>query len=131
MVKLSDFGWAIESTSMRNSRCGTPLYQAPELVKEEPHDEKVDVWAVGILAYELLIGFIPFWIYQESDLQKIVTQEIKFPDYVDVTDTAKDFVLRALDKDPTTRATILQLLLHPFIDLAQGVTESDFEGLER
>lgn len=36
---------------MRSTLCGTPLYLAPELIKQAEYDESVDVWAVGVLTY--------------------------------------------------------------------------------
>jgi serine/threonine protein kinase len=57
---------------LRSTFCGTPLYTPPQLIRGEKYDEKVDIWAVGILAYELLIGKIPFKIYSEDDLNRIV-----------------------------------------------------------
>ena len=50
------------------------------------------------MAYECLIGRIPFKIYSEFDLNRIVSDEVTFPEYVDLSDDAKDFILRALRK---------------------------------
>lgn len=57
---------------LRSTYCGTPLYLPPEIIKGQKYDEKVDLWAIGILAYELLIGKSPFDIYEQEDLYKIV-----------------------------------------------------------
>lgn len=56
----------------RGTICGTPLYISPELLKGEKYDEKVDLWAIGILSWELFYGRIPFKIRCEEDLIKIV-----------------------------------------------------------
>jgi serine/threonine protein kinase len=45
---------------MAQSRVGTPLYLAPELVKRQPYDLKVDVWAMGVLMYTLASHRGPF-----------------------------------------------------------------------
>ena len=39
---------------------GTPIYMAPELVRRQPYDQKVDIWSLGILTYILLSGRFPF-----------------------------------------------------------------------
>ena len=39
---------------------GTPPYMAPELLKREPYDKKVDIWAIGVIAYKLLFDKVPF-----------------------------------------------------------------------
>lgn len=61
---------------MRRTVCGTPLYLSPEIVKGEEYDEKIDLWAVGILTYELIVGRIPFKIWSEAQLNKIVILKI-------------------------------------------------------
>lgn len=59
-VKIGDFGWAVASESRRNTFCGTLDYLSPEMLKGEYHDSKVDIWALGILAFELSTGSTPF-----------------------------------------------------------------------
>lgn len=60
-IKLCDFGWAVnKKEELRNTFCGTPLYLSPELLQGARYDEKVDLWAVGVLAYELYFGTSPF-----------------------------------------------------------------------
>lgn len=51
---------------MRGTRCGTPLYLSPEMIKGEQYDDSVDIWAVGVLTYELLVGSMPFKIWWEG-----------------------------------------------------------------
>ncbi len=72
MIKLCDFGWSISSKTMRETFCGTPLYVSPELLKRKNYNNKIDVWSVGILTYELLFGRVPFEITTERDFIKIV-----------------------------------------------------------
>ena len=63
MAKICDFGWStsIKST-MRETFCGTPLYVSPELLSGNSYDEKIDMWSIGILGYEMMTGSIPFRI---------------------------------------------------------------------
>ena len=52
MPKICDFGWSTWlNDSMRETFCGTPLYVSPELLSGQLYDEKVDLWAIGILGF--------------------------------------------------------------------------------
>lgn len=59
-VKIADFGWSVYSQARRETLCGTLDYLAPEIVQGGTHDSSVDVWQVGVLAYELAVGRPPF-----------------------------------------------------------------------
>ena len=58
ICKVADFGFAtiLERNNMTRENLGTPLYMAPEIVSERMYDNKVDIWALGIMTYCLLNG---------------------------------------------------------------------------
>lgn len=73
ILKIGDFGWAVHvANGLRQTFCGTPLYVSPEVLKGDFYDSKIDIWAIGVLTYELLVGKVPFRIDCERDLGKIV-----------------------------------------------------------
>lgn len=59
-LKLSDFGWAVLAKpplDHRQTMCGTPEYAAPEIVAcNRKYTKAVDIWSLGVLAFELLTG---------------------------------------------------------------------------
>ena len=63
-IKLSDFGWSAHAVEdKRKTMCGTLDYLPPEMVNRVSYNHKVDIWSIGILAFEFLTGKPPF----ESD----------------------------------------------------------------
>ncbi|RGB25953.1 kinase-like domain-containing protein [Rhizophagus diaphanus] len=118
VLKLADFGWATYVQDFTNSSlktiCGTLDYLAPEMVKRQPYNEKVDVWALGIICYELLVGVPPFEsIGFPLTIQRIVLDEVMIPDYV--SKEARDIIIMLLQKDPINRPSMEQVLNHPWI----------------
>ena len=67
---ISDFGLStvVVDGNSNLSICGTPLYSSPQLLKKRGYSYKVDIWAIGIMCYELLMGRTPFHSYELKDL---------------------------------------------------------------
>lgn len=59
-VKIADFGWSNLNNDFRNTYCGTPDYLSPEMILGTGHDEKLDIWTLGVLMYEMVTGKPPF-----------------------------------------------------------------------
>jgi serine/threonine protein kinase len=58
-IKIADLGLAARLNGERpraSTVCGTPLYMSPEIEKETSYDYKVDIWALGVIYYELITG---------------------------------------------------------------------------
>ena len=116
-IKICDFGFAralSQTTLVLTSIKGTPLYMAPELVQEQPYNEKIDIWSLGIILYELFHGRPPY--YTESIyklVQMIMNNPIEWPE--SMSGEFKGFLMRMLEKDPANRASAEELLKDPFI----------------
>jgi len=65
-LKITDFGFAKEVTGKTWTLCGTPDYLAPEIVASRGHGTAVDWWTLGVLIYEMLAAFPPF--YEEDPM---------------------------------------------------------------
>mmetsp|Transcript_4957 Transcript_4957/g.3567 ORF Transcript_4957/g.3567 Transcript_4957/m.3567 type:complete len:215 (+) Transcript_4957:348-992(+) len=118
-IKVTDFGFACFCTpgdgeeSKQQEQLGSPLYMAPEVVKEEKYDGKVDVWAVGVLAFILLSGGPPFRGRTRYEIfRSIKNQDLAFdkPIWKRVSEEAKEFITEALNKDPSKRPTAADLI---------------------
>ena len=60
-LKISDFWWSVHAPSSRRTTLGGTLdYLPPEMIEGKMHEEKVDLWSVGVLCYEFLVGRPPF-----------------------------------------------------------------------
>ncbi|XP_043683688.1 serine/threonine-protein kinase fused isoform X1 [Vespula pensylvanica] len=117
VAKLCDFGFARSmstGTHVLTSIKGTPLYMAPELIQERPYDHNVDLWSLGCIVYELVVGSPPFQTTSILHLVRLIRFEaVKWPDFI--SPNCKSFLQGLLQKDPSQRLTWPALLEHPFV----------------
>lgn len=64
--------------------------------------------------YEMMVGENPFKITKQEQLIKIIKDEIKIPNYVDISPEGRDFLFACLQKNPDDRLSIRQLRCHKF-----------------
>ncbi|MCQ2819303.1 MAG: protein kinase, partial [archaeon] len=116
-IKLTDFGWSnyIEDYGdLRSTFCGTPIYLAPEIIMNAGHDERVDIWCLGVLMYELLCGHPPFSGKDRTHLlQNILRLKMTWPRTID--NEAKNLIQSILKINPNERISLIEIIRHPFI----------------
>ena len=117
IIKLCDFGWSVKlKDNKRTTFCGTVEYMAPEIIKKQEYDETIDIWSLGVLLYELVHSYSPFFS-EDLDVKKIgnniTNNNLKFKD--GLSEDYKNLVASLLIKDSTKRIKIEDIFQHPFM----------------
>lgn len=137
-LKIGDFGWSVHAPSNRRTTlCGTLDYLPPEMVECRAHNDKVDLWALGVLTYEFLCGAPPFEELSgaKATYRRIARIEFTIPPHV--SDEASDLIRRVrrlpmnecqclkdrtltspeqlLQYNPEQRLALKHVLRHPWI----------------
>lgn len=84
-LKVADFGFArsLPAASLAETLCGSPLYMAPEILRYEKYDAKADLWSVGAVSFEMVVGKPPFRASNHVELLRRIERNddrIRFPD---------------------------------------------------
>ncbi|XP_052020990.1 aurora kinase C-like [Apodemus sylvaticus] len=114
-VKIADFGWSVHTPSLRRkTMCGTLDYLPPEMIARRMYNETVDLWCIGVLCYELLVGKPPFESNTHSETyRRICKVNFKFPSSVPAG--AQDLISKLLRYNPSERLSLAQVLEHPWV----------------
>ena len=115
-IRLLDFGLSkiVGPTEKCTEPYGTLSFVAPEVLKGKPYGKSVDLWSIGIIAYLLMCGFLPF--DDEHSEREIARQTIQDPVpypmdiWKNLSVEAKEFVASLLKKNPEDRIGIKEVL---------------------
>ncbi|EQC27929.1 CAMK/CAMKL protein kinase [Saprolegnia diclina VS20] len=116
VLKLGDFGFATSGRHGLTRRCGSSGYMAPEMEAGAVYGHSIDVWSVGVVAYNLLTGCMP--VFDASSTRVVLP-----PDAV-LSPRAVDFLNTILEPNPSLRPTIDALKLHPWLQMSSPPTTS-------
>jgi serine/threonine protein kinase len=137
-IKLIDFGFAryLDENELAGSLVGTPMYMDPNVLKtflesksrvvQGFYDQKVDIWSLGILTYELLIGIVPFMSKDIKGLfQNVHKRDFYIPkeekrDFY-LSENAIKFIDKTLNIDPNARPLPSELIEDPWFNDEDGV----------
>jgi len=114
-LKIADFGWSVHAPSSRRATmCGTLDYLPPEMIEGASHDEKVDLWSLGVLCYEFLVGKPPFETQSHNETyNRILSVDIQWPAHVQAG--ARDLISKLLKKEPSNRLPLAEVMKHEWV----------------
>ena len=124
LIKIGDFGLALNSEKIQEKQGGTYLYQSPEQINNKPYDEKIDIFALGVILVELVSKF-----NTEFERREIL-QGLKkscYPEYLK-KDHLKEYnlVVKMTRLNPKERPNIKEILKdNDFIELINESLNSD------
>ena len=122
-LKVGDFGLATKldfEGERKKTVCGTPNYIAPEVLYGTGHSYEVDIWAIGVIIYTLLIGKPPFETREvKTTYTKIKKADFSFPIISKISVAAKNIIKKILILDPKKRPSLNDLLSDDFFN--QGI----------
>jgi serine/threonine protein kinase len=128
MLKIGDFGFAknLNSTSsLLKTLVGTPAYMAPQILKEERYNYKCDIWSLGVIVYEMVVGKIP-WQFTQNNLEcfrkEILTRQVTIPETVAISANMRNFIYGCICLDEAKRLDWGQIFTHALFgkDLGGG-----------
>jgi len=126
-LKILDFGLACPIGTRDFSALGTMAYMAPEQIQGDPMDRRTDIYAAGIIAYEMLAGKRPF---PEGDLNALedmhLNQDIPDPSAVvaDLPEGLQRFIIKACRRDPNLRYEDFKQVLADLNPIAGAIRSS-------
>ena len=101
-IKITDFGFAKEVTTVTWTLCGTPDYIAPEVITTKPYNKSVDWWSLGVLIFEMLAGYTPFYdTTPMKTYEKILAGKIHYPSFFNPNEI--DLLSKLITADLTRR----------------------------
>ena len=109
-IKLIDFGFATYAKNFEfmTEQIGTPNYSAPEIFEDKPYTNKVDIWATGIVLYNMINGMQPFSSNEKTLMDQVLHREIDYSGFSN--NNLRDLCKNLLERDSSKRLTAFQAL---------------------
>ena len=126
-IKIIDLGFAryLENDTLAESILGSPMYMDPQILKKMMkidnnnsfgYDQKADIWSLGTICYEMLIGTPPYNAHTYNDLMKKINYgDYKIPNNIKLSKEVISFINGMLQYNPNSRLDINALANHDFI----------------
>ncbi|XP_021380581.1 serine/threonine-protein kinase ULK2 [Lonchura striata] len=127
-IKIADFGFAryLHSNMMAATLCGSPMYMAPEVIMSQHYDAKADLWSIGTVIYQCLVGKPPFQANSPQDLRMFYEKNRNLIPSIPRETSAylADLLLGLLQRNQKDRMDFEAFFNHPFLDHISTVKKS-------
>ncbi|XP_029467236.1 serine/threonine-protein kinase ULK2 isoform X2 [Rhinatrema bivittatum] len=128
-IKIADFGFAryLHSNMMAATLCGSPMYMAPEVIMSQHYDAKADLWSIGTVIYQCLVGKPPFQANNPQDLRLFYEKNKNLVPSIPRETSAylSDLLLGLLQRNQKDRLDFDTFFNHPFLDQVSTVKKSN------
>jgi len=128
-IKITDFGYGAQLNSdqaNRRSVVGTTYWMAPEVIKAEAYDCKVDIWSLGMMVMEMFEGQPPY-MDEPSTMRALFLIVSKgrppYKDEASMSPEIKDLIAKCTQMSAADRPSATELLNHPFFAKASAYSE--------
>ncbi|XP_075051261.1 serine/threonine-protein kinase ULK2 [Mixophyes fleayi] len=127
-IKIADFGFAryLQSNMMAATLCGSPMYMAPEVIMSQHYDAKADLWSIGTVIYQCLVGKPPFQANSPQDLRLFYEKNKNLVPSIpaETSSYLSDLLLGLLQRNQKDRLDFEGFFTHPFLDQVSTVKKS-------
>ena len=117
-LKITDFGFAryFDNDILIQTICGSPMYMAPEIMKNKKYDHKSDLWSIGVIFFEMLTGKPPFKAKNIYELIRVIENDpIEIPTKFTLSKECKKLLFSLLEKDPIKRISWQDFFTHELL----------------
>uniref|UniRef100_A0A671K6S1 non-specific serine/threonine protein kinase n=1 Tax=Sinocyclocheilus anshuiensis TaxID=1608454 RepID=A0A671K6S1_9TELE len=119
-IKIADFGFAryLQSNMMAATLCGSPMYMAPEVIMSQNYDAKADLWSIGTVIYQCLVGKPPFQANSPQDLRMFYEKNKTLVPNIprETSPQLEDLLLGLLQRNQKDRMDFDTFFSHPFLE---------------
>uniref|UniRef100_A0A8C8D9V6 non-specific serine/threonine protein kinase n=1 Tax=Oncorhynchus tshawytscha TaxID=74940 RepID=A0A8C8D9V6_ONCTS len=127
-IKIADFGFAryLQSNMMAATLCGSPMYMAPEVIMSQNYDAKADLWSIGTVVYQCLVGKPPFQANSPQDLRMFYEKNKSLLPIIprETSPSLCNLLLGLLQRNQKDRMDFDAFFSHPFLDPASAIKKS-------
>ncbi|KAM8827405.1 serine/threonine-protein kinase ULK1 [Spinachia spinachia] len=127
-IKIADFGFAryLQSNMMAATLCGSPMYMAPEVIMSQSYDAKADLWSIGTIVFQCLIGKAPFQASSPQDLRLFYEKNKTLSPNIprETSSHLRHLLLGLLQRNHKDRMDFDEFFCHPFLEASSSLKKS-------